>query len=293
MMLLLPQRITVCLAMQRSLAVGIVRRFANKGASEAGSEAGPSKWGTRTPKKLRENVIWAEDAAVPTDFPAGPGAITGSWEDIRDELSAVAKELGLGPTRVTTSAPTSRMPEMEAWLAAGYQGDMTWLGREDRMERRRNLNNILPGVQAVIVTSLPYWPGGKTGFPTEHSNGSRARISSYAWGDDYHIEFPARIKKLAEWLHHHYGGSHAYYVDTGALMERDYGERAGLGFIGKNTLLINEKLGSGMFLGEMLTTLPLPANPQRKKAGGCGACNKCQVACPTGAFVSEYKLDSR
>lgn len=78
-----------------------------------------------------------------------------------------------------------------------------------------------------------------------------------------------RLAALAEWLHSAYGGTGRWYVDTGPLMERDLGSRAGLGFVGKNTLLINEKLGSGFFLAELLTTLPLPPDPPRKKTGGC------------------------
>jgi epoxyqueuosine reductase QueG len=95
-------------------------------------------------------------------------------------------------------------------------------GREDRMARRRDLNLILPGVQAVIVTTLPYWPGGKTGFARAHSSPSNARISSYAWGVDYHDELANRQKELMRWLHAHYGGDHVWYADTGALMERSH-----------------------------------------------------------------------
>ena len=90
------------------------------------------------------------------------------------------------------------------------------------MARRRDLNLILPGVQAVIVTTLPYWPGGKTGFARAHSSPSNARISSYAWGVDYHDELANRQKELMRWLHAHYGGDHVWYADTGALMERSH-----------------------------------------------------------------------
>jgi epoxyqueuosine reductase QueG len=199
------------------------------------------------------------------------------------------------------------------------------------------------------MTSIVYWPG-KDGFPAEQDDRSRGAISCYAWGDDYHEVFGDKIKALGQWLHERCGGNGKYYVDTGAVLERDMAERAGMGFVGKNTLLINERLGSGMFLGALFTTLPLYDKTKRENAedeqarkgaeqappkaqvevnerggeveagntrdkvgsgaaraarraarkeakttrgaAGCGSCARCQVACPTNAFVSEYVLDA-
>jgi epoxyqueuosine reductase len=121
---------------------------------------------------------------------------------------------------------------------------MGFLAREDRLARRRNLAEILPEVKAVIVTSLIYWPGEK-GFPAEQARGTHGNVSCYAWGSDYHQILGDKLKDLAAWLHQRAGGVGRWYVDTGAIMERDLGERAGLGFVGKNSLLIAPGLGSG------------------------------------------------
>lgn len=113
-------------------------------------------------------------------------------------------------------------------------------------------------------------------------------------GEDYHTIIGEKLRLLSEWLHGTYGGSGRHYVDTGPLLERDLAQRCGLGFVGKNTLHINEQLGSGHFLAEILTTLPIPPDPPRKKTGGCGKCRKCIVACPTGAIdTNGYSLDAR
>lgn len=109
---------------------------------------------------------------------------------------------------------------------------MHYLARPDRLERRQDLNVVLPGVQAVVVSSLVYWPG-KAGFPASQEDPTRGRVSCYAWGDDYHKLLGKRLEALAAWLHERCGGSGRWYVDTGAVMERDLAERGGLGFIGK------------------------------------------------------------
>uniref|UniRef100_A0A7S1ER57 4Fe-4S ferredoxin-type domain-containing protein n=1 Tax=Timspurckia oligopyrenoides TaxID=708627 RepID=A0A7S1ER57_9RHOD len=193
---------------------------------------------------------------------------------------------------------------------------MDYLGRSDRIARRENLELILPHVKSVVCCTLFYWPG-KSGFPKLQQNPLNGAISSYAWGADYHAVFGEKLKKLAEWMHQEAGGKGRWYVDTGAIMERDLGERSGLGFVGKNTLLIHPSLGSGFFLGEILTTLPLPQDsplpelpPRRRQLEivqvteskhepptaprqRCGACKQCQIKCPTNALSKEFVIDAR
>ncbi len=189
---------------------------------------------------------------------------------------------------------------------------MGYMSRSDRMARRRDPNLVLPGAKAVIMVGMPYWPG-ISGFPAEHEvqtlpgkilekdDGNRQNagiVSSYAWGMDYHSVLGTRLQTLGEWLCSKAGGVARYYVDTGAVLERDFAERAGMGFIGKNSLLINPRIGSGMFLGALFTTAALPIDgeeggePRRGKAG-CGKCTKCKIHCPTKAIVDDHVVDAR
>lgn len=190
-----------------------------------------------------------------------------------------------------------------------YHGELDYMEREDRVARRRNPGLILPGAQSVIMVGMFYWPG-QNGFPKEHevsitharnsSNGDETRgvVSSYAWGEDYHRILERKLKTLGKQLNKVAGGVGRFYVDTGAVLERDFAERAGLGFIGKNSLLIHPRGGSGFFIGELFSTVALPVDgdeemkPGRGRAG-CGKCTKCMVACPTGAIVEERVVDAR
>lgn len=231
---------------------------------------------------------------------------------IASELKREAHRLGLGPTAITSARPSSRIAQYEDWISKGFHGTMKYLERPDRLSRRRDPQIILPGVAAVIMTTLFYWPGS-SGFPKAHAVNTIGNVpmerleahgivSSYAWGRDYHSLLESRLRLLGEWLHDRAGGIGRYYVDTGAILERDFGERAGLGFVGKNSLLIHPKAGSGFFLGGLLTTVPLPfdgdvdANLNSsivRGKPGCGRCKKCIIACPTGAIVTDRVVDAR
>lgn len=225
------------------------------------------------------------------------------------------------------------MPNYEAWIAKGYHGDLKYMARADRVARRKDPRLILPGAQAVVMSSLFYWPG-RSGFPAAHDVAPRSAappeeedekargvVSSYAWGRDYHDELEARLRSLGEWLVARAGGIARYYVDTGAVLERDFAERAGLGFVGKNSLVIHPRAGSGFFIGGLFTTVPLPLDGDRdlpapvarggartaaaaaaeeaaaaaaaRGKPGCGNCRKCIVACPTGAIVADRVIDAR
>lgn len=195
---------------------------------------------------------------------------------------------------------------------------MGYMARADRVARRRDPSLILPGVQSVVMVGLPYWPGAskfpaahavppppdgavKAGKVTEQTGAADTNsgvVSSYAWGGDYHAILDARLRSLGEWLVDRAGGTARYYADTGAVLERDFAARARMGFIGKNSLLIHPQLGSGVFLGALLTTTALPVDgdeeePPRKGKPGCGKCTKCMDFCPTRAIVSDRVVDAR
>jgi epoxyqueuosine reductase len=166
------------------------------------------------------------------------------------------------------------------------------MARPDRQARRRDLNMILPGVRSLVVVGVDY----RSRLPDSVlSDPSRGRIAAYAWGFDYHDLIVPRLEALAEWLRAESGQSysHRVYVDTGALLERSHAHGAGLGFVGKNTMLIHPRRGSYFFLGELMTDLEFDAYDQPGAATMCGSCTRCLVACPTNAFPRPHVLDAR
>jgi epoxyqueuosine reductase len=206
-------------------------------------------------------------------------------------VKARAAALGFDRVGLTPAVPSSTLDAYLRWIDAGMHGTMGYLARPDRVLRRQDLSAILPGARSLIVVALDYG----TSVPAEWlTDPARGRIAAYAWGQDYHDVLLAKLETLAAWLEVEAGGAHRAYVDTGAILERSHGQAAGLGFVGKNTMLIHPRRGSLFFLGEILTTLefddydaPLP------KATMCGSCTRCLAACPTDAFPAPHVLDAR
>lgn len=211
---------------------------------------------------------------------------------MKERLKAKALALGFSMVGVVSARPGRTLSAYLNWLDQTYHGEMGYLSRPDRLSRRRDLNVIVPNVQSIVCVGLDYHtlkpPAGIVNDP------GRGRISNYAWGVDYHDVMTPRLKELASWLavEAKEAVSSKVYVDTGAILERDHAEQAGLGFTGKNTMLINHRRGSWFFLGELLTTLRLePDVPGRVPS--CGSCVRCLTACPTKAFPKPYVLDAR
>ena len=214
---------------------------------------------------------------------------TSGNHNISDLISAKARELGFDLCGFSRAEHSLREPHVRKWLADGMAGNMTYLNRS--AERRINPELVLPGVKSVISVGQSYF----TGFLPEEirTDPSRGIIASYAWGQDYHDLMGHALEELAEFVQSHgVDAKTKAYVDTGPVLEREVAERAGLGFVGKNTLLIHPKMGSNLFLGEILTTLELEPSPLPKKVS-CGSCTRCLDVCPTHAFPSAYVLDSR
>ena len=165
---------------------------------------------------------------------------------------------------------------------------MTWLNRS--AAKRKDPRLVLDGARTVISVGQSYFSGR---LPAEIRNDpSRGLLAAYAWGQDYHEVLLAKLEALARFIHElapgHLGKC---YTDTGPILEREFGERAGIGFIGKNTLLIAPKLGSTFFLGEILTTLDLPPTAAVRMPS-CGSCTRCLDVCPTHALPAAFVLDS-
>ncbi len=197
-------------------------------------------------------------------------------------------------------APAVKFPELaqaEAWLAKGYAGEMKYLADP----RRSDPQSVLPGIRSVIVCALRYdTPYLKSiDAPDESDSGEpRGWVSRYAWGDDYHDVLRTKLNGLVSELPARFDQTFEAraYADTGPLQERIFAKQAGLGWLGKNTLLLNQALGSWFFLGAVLTTLDLTpslAPAESPPPDLCGSCTRCIDACPTDALVEPYVLDAR
>jgi epoxyqueuosine reductase len=199
-----------------------------------------------------------------------------------------AGELGFDLCGIAAAESYPELSFLREWLVRGYAGEMSYMART--ADRRADVREVVPGARSVIVTATLYNtvpPYADNEVPPDV-----ARISRYAWGDDYHDVLKARLDALIAWMREVSVQSFEAraYVDTGPVQERVYAQHAGLGWIGKNTCLINPELGSWLFLGEIICTLPLEADAPGLDQ--CGACTRCLDACPTGALVGPGVLDA-
>jgi epoxyqueuosine reductase len=189
-------------------------------------------------------------------------------------------------------APADSLPELgflREWLDAGHAGEMHYLERS--ADRRADVRNVLPSARSVIVFGTIYNTDQPYSIDTTDSR--QAALARYAWGDDYHEIIGARLDRMLAWLSARAGdGLEAKaYVDTGPVQERVYAQHAGIGWIGKNTCLINPDQGSWIFLSEIICNLPLTPDPPALDQ--CGYCTRCLDACPTGALTAPHTLDAR
>jgi epoxyqueuosine reductase len=210
---------------------------------------------------------------------------------LTQRIKQSAHDLGFNLVGVTPAEPSPRLDAYLRWLDAGYHGQMGYMARQDRIVRRRDLNVILPGVLSMVVVGLDYTTLELP--PDVADDPKRGRISNYAWARDYHDVMLPRLEELAatiqSWLDRSL--SNRVYVDTGAILERDHAEQAGLGFVGKNTMLIHPRRGSYFFLAEILLDVELDYD-EPQTGVGCGTCTRCLDACPTDAFPQPYVLDA-
>lgn len=203
-------------------------------------------------------------------------------------IKAAARELGFDACGI---APAGDLPELaffSDWIARGYAGSMAYLERS--ADRRADVRCVMPSARTVIVTATVY--NTRRPYSIEHADPSRAHVARYAWGDDYHDVIAGRLEGLLAWMRRATAETFdaRVYVDTGPVQERVYAQHAGLGWIGKNTCVINPTLGSWILLGEILCSLPLEVDPPA--IDRCGTCTLCIEACPTQAIVAPGVLDS-
>ena len=200
---------------------------------------------------------------------------------LEERVKDRARELGFDPVGITDLGPVQTYDAFMGWLGKGYAGEMSYLDRG--ADKRRDTRLPFPGARSAIVVGLDY--GGRT---------PSGPVARYARGDDYHEIMVDRLSVLHRWLEAETAQPirGKAYVDTGPILERDLARRAGLGWIGKNTMLVNPQRGSYFFLGALLLDVAL-APDLPFEADRCGTCTRCLDACPTEALVAPRELDAR
>jgi len=229
---------------------------------------------------------------------------------VKNLIEQRACELGFDACRFTSALPPESAPRFQRWLESNQHGEMGYLSRN--AFKRIDPQLVLPGARSIITLAAAYsadggaearlqssggdarggqtQPGTERWKPNTEATGVVARYARYS---DYHEVLAGPLKQLSSFIDE-LGGEGArslWYVDTGPLLERDLAQRAGLGFVGKHTNLINRSLGNWFFLAEIITTLELP--PDTPEKNRCGSCARCITACPTRAITAPFQLDAR
>lgn len=252
--------------------------------------------------------------------------------EVAQLIKSLALELGFAAVGITHPDPPLHLEVYFEWLEQGCQGEMEYLAKERSVFLRSHPAELLPGCQSVIVLAARYaapspypqpYPSEsqastptntdadssrlhplsqgerKDGFPSPWGRGDRGegaygRIAAYAWGEDYHLVLKQRMNNLMQQVQEKVGRSISYrcFTDSAPILEREFAQRAGLGWIGKNTCLINPRLGSYLFLAEIFTDLPLPPD-QPFLPDRCGTCQRCLQACPTRCILPNRTIDAR
>ena len=205
--------------------------------------------------------------------------------ELKQRLLSFAREIGFDSCRIAACGSAPHVDEFRNWLDEGGHGEMSYMERGE--EKRCDPQKVLPGARSIVVLALNYFQGDPKAGDTP---GATGKIARYARGDDYHDLVANKLDKIDEFLRA-FDGQQKCYVDTGPVLERDHAAEAGIGWHGKSTMLIDERLGTWFFLAEVLTTLELP--PDEPVPDRCGTCERCIKACPTGAITAPHRLDAR
>jgi len=220
------------------------------------------------------------------------------WSALARQIRRWAKELGFQQLGITDTDLSAHEAHLQNWLDTNQHGDMAYMKKHGT--RRSRPDELLPGTVRVISARMDYLPESQQQAAAHLQNPVSAYLSRYALGRDYHKLMRKRLQKLSTRIQtylaelpdqHVNNGEYRVFVDSAPVLEKALAEKAGLGWIGKHSNLINDKAGSWFFLGEIYTNLPLPTDAPAENH--CGTCNQCMVACPTNAIVAPYQVDAR
>ncbi|MEH2922548.1 tRNA epoxyqueuosine(34) reductase QueG [Samsonia erythrinae] len=209
--------------------------------------------------------------------------------ELAQHIKQWGKALGFQQVGICDTDLSAEEPRLQAWLDKQYHGEMEWMARHGMLRARPH--ELLPGTLRVISVRMNYLPA-KAAFASTLKNPQLGYVSRYALGRDYHKLLRQRLKKLGDQIQAYCGDlNFRPFVDSAPIIERPLAAKAGLGWVGKHSLILNRESGSWFFLGELLIDLPLPIDqPQEEQ---CGRCVACLTTCPTGAIVAPYTVDAR
>jgi epoxyqueuosine reductase len=214
--------------------------------------------------------------------------------DLAEQVKHQALALGFDLVAVTTPDPPQTFETYVRWIEQERHGEMGYLASEKAFSRRANPRLILPDCISILVLGMRYARPAQPPKTAAEGDRPHGRVAAYAWGEDYHTVLVERMQNLHHWLETKVGNPVPvrWYTDTGPILERDLAQRAGLGWIGKNTCLIRPGLGSYFFLAELLLGLELTPDPPFM-SDYCGSCRRCIEACPTACILPDRTLDAR
>ncbi|MEQ9848205.1 tRNA epoxyqueuosine(34) reductase QueG [Pectobacterium brasiliense] len=209
--------------------------------------------------------------------------------ELAQHIKQWGQALGFQQVGICDTDLSAEEPRLKDWLDKQYHGEMDWMARHGMLRARPH--ELLPGTLRVISVRMNYLPA-KAAFASTLKNPELGYVSRYALGRDYHKLLRQRLKKLGDQIQEYCSElNFRPFVDSAPIMERPLAAKAGLGWVGKHSLILNREAGSWFFLGELLIDLPLPVDrPQEEQ---CGRCVACMTTCPTGAIVAPYTVDAR